>query len=648
MTLKKIISLYILIGVVSCNDDNESVLEPNPPTITTGSAIEVENGIVILSASFESNGNEIEKVGFEYGTSNAFEEDVVIADINIESNDESFEHEISSDLKRTTYFYRAFLESDTVVYGSTKSFTFSGYTPSMNMLSPNSGQISDSIKIIGQHFLDPEIVTSVYFSGVEASIVSIDDSNIEVIVPSNLEVISNTVWVMVGNKASEENDFTLNTPSISAISPDEGFDGSIITLSGSNFSWDEELNKISIQGIEAEVTHSTDSEIQFIIPDMEFFGTSIITLSIGPQETQTTQELVIHGPIINQISTQEGYPGDTVLINGEYFTQNGELTEIYFGEYKAVLFDYDSVSIGTTIPVSRDFINNDTDLAITVVNGLKRATSSNSLRILKSWELKSSHNFDWSWLYKGFSFQNKGYIVEVNADRLYSYDPSIDQWSFVTYPINQNDDRNLFIPTESSVLKMGGQLGSVPIREFWEYHFADDRWVQKDDLPFEFNVAHYFQLEDLYYIITNTGQVWSYDHRTGDFSSRNNIPTTFEDFAFPFIHNDVVYLITKGTNWQYDATTDTWSEISRNDFSQYTYTLLTLGFYYDGNAYVLADGDELFRYDFDQNKWNLISYYPCDGGGSYKSIFVLDNGIYFASTAAGVVSCSPLLYKFSQ
>ena len=87
--------------------------------------------------------------------------------------------------------------------------------------------------------------------------------------------------------------------------------------------------------------------------------------------------------------------------------------------------------------------------------------------------------------------------------------------------------------------------------------------------------------------------------------------------------------------------------LALNSSEKDNYFIAAIGFYYNGNPYVLEDGVELYRYVADYDRWVLCGYYPgCRGDNSYKTVFVLGDYAYVAATSSNYYGCAPLHFAY--
>lgn len=640
--------LLISLATLGCSDPSE---EPDlPPNVITNIAEIDEFGLVKLSAKVELNGNSVTSAGFEISEDPNLENGVKkFTDIQIEDN--GFEYLILNELEKSlTYHFRAYIESDEIVYGSIRYFTFEGYNPKIDSISRPNAQVGDTIIIYGKHLDDAAYDPIVFFENTAAEILTESETEIQCIVPSTLPLSLAKVKVRVKEKTSNTVNFNLLLPTITEIEPAFGFDGDIISIKGSNFAWEAHLNKLSIQGNDIQLISNSREEIKFRIPEMEFFGLTSIDLEIGPQTISSTTQLEVRGPVIESLSLSEGHSGDYVTIQGKYFTQNGNNTEVYFGDFEAEVIEYSSESALVVVPYPINRTLEEVSANIRIVNGMKSTTDDNGFRILKSWTTASAPPFSWSWNYSAFDYNGKGYIYEVNANRFYAYNPAGATWQITgSVDPGENDENHLLISHENKVYKIGGINHLGPLKRFSIYDFTTDTWTQKNELPFSFKNATYFIHSNEAFIITNEGEVWKYNFVSDQFTQKNSFPTTYDQFASAYEYMGEYYIITYGQTFKYNLNSDSWSEFMPNDFQKGNYSQHAIGFQNSGTTYVLADGQYVYRLDNENSRWVLSSKYPgCRGDNSYKVFFTIEGKTYIVATSGNYSGCSPLSYSYDR
>ena len=438
------------------------------------------------------------------------------------------------------------------------------------------------------------------------------------------------------------------TPEVHDYNPKEGFDGTLVKLKGAYFSLRSQNISVFIMNIlPAQIIRSTEDSLVFTIPESGAMGWVQLKIVSGDQEVLIDNAFQVLGPEITAISKTEGHSGDIITIQGKNFIQNGE-PRVYFDEYQAEIIETGADLLTVAVPLTNSYFS-DITVNISVRSGQKVSLPDVPFRINKSWDIKTATPFSWSYAYNAFSYNNLGYILEVGSRVLYDYDPSTDTWNAGSSFPGDRDDNNIFIISDNKLLKIGGTNHLGPVNSFWEYDFNTQLWNQKDDIPFTFSNATNVNLNEEEYIITNTGQVWTYNYSSQLFTRKNDIALQFNDFVFAFKENNGLYLISYGSNWSYDISTDTWTEISKNNFNKDNYFNHAFGFYSNGSAYVLEDGQYLYKYYRDLGRWILCGAYPgCRADNSYKTVFVIGDDAYIAATSGNYSGCSPLLFVYQD
>lgn len=436
------------------------------------------------------------------------------------------------------------------------------------------------------------------------------------------------------------------TPRVIDYNPKEGFDGTVVKLKGEYFSLkSENISVFIMQSLPAQLIRSTEDSLIFTIPESGAMGWVSLRIVSGGQEILIENAFNVLGPGITEISQTEGHSGDIITIRGKNFTQNGE-PRVYFNEYQAEIIETGTDLLTVAVPFTDSYFSDNT-VNLTVRSGQKVSLPDVPFTIKKSWTVKTATPFSWSWMYNAFSHNNMGYILETNTKILYEYDPMTDDWYPGSSFPGDRDENNIFITKDNKLLKMGGTNYLGPLNSFWEYSFNTQVWTQQVDIPFNFSYATHVSLNDVEYIITNTGQVWIYNHSSRQFFRKNDIATQINGLLFAYEENNGIFLITYGSNWSYNISSDSWTEISKNRFDKNSYLNDAIGFYSNGSAYVLEDGQDLYRYYRDIDRWILCGRYPgCRADNSYKTVFVVGDDAYIAAISSNYSGCSPFLFAY--
>lgn len=427
--------------------------------------------------------------------------------------------------------------------------------------------------------------------------------------------------------------------------PKAGFDGTLVKMRGIYFSGRKENLSVYIGNTRAEIIRFSEDSLVFTIPVTPVIGWVPFKIVSSGHEIVIENAFEVYGPKITGISATDGYPGDIITVSGKNLIYYGP-PGFRFGGYGAETIEAGEELVTIVIPVTNN-ASFDNTVNVRLYTGQKATSLYTPFTVKKTWETKAATPFDWHYEYNAFSYDGKGYILEPNSKVLYDYDPVTDTWNPGSAFPGDRDENNIFITTGNKLLKIGGINYLGPVESCWEYDFNTQVWIRQDDIPFSFTYSTHAGMNGVEYIITNTGQVWTLDHASRVFTRKNNFVAPVNGFMFAYAENNGIYLITYGSDWSYNAGSDTWTEMSKNTFSKDNYTNHAIGFYYNGNAYVIEDGGRLYKYYADRGRWVLCGYYPgCRSDNSYKTVFVIGDYAYIPAISGNYGGCSPLHFAF--
>lgn len=136
---------------------------------------------------------------------------------------------------------------------------------------------------------------------------------------------------------------------ITGIQPDEGPPGVTVTISGMGFDPNPTENSVTIGGSEAEVTESSVSEIQAIVPEEAETGPVEVTVD-GETTTGPVFTVTEESPAIERIEPDSGPPGTQVTITGVNFGDEPGAIEIFFADTPADLIEASETELITEVP----------------------------------------------------------------------------------------------------------------------------------------------------------------------------------------------------------------------------------------------------------------------------------------------------------
>jgi hypothetical protein len=156
---------------------------------------------------------------------------------------------------------------------SASSFTITGgggNPPAVTSFTPTSGPVGTSVSITGTGFTG---VTAVTFNGVAASFTFNSDTNVSATVPSG--ATTGPISVTTGNgTGTSASNFTVTTsgggaPKITSFTPTQGFPGTIVTITGTNFTG---ATSVRLGNVSATFTVMSATTIKATTPNVHLVG----------------------------------------------------------------------------------------------------------------------------------------------------------------------------------------------------------------------------------------------------------------------------------------------------------------------------------------------------------------------------------------
>jgi hypothetical protein len=222
---------------------------------------------------------------------------------------------------------------------SLSGFTYTPVSPVISSFSPTAVRQGDLVTIKGTNFTG---TTGVTLGGVSASFSVVSDTIISVIVGPGA---TGKVVVTGADGADSMSGFIYTGTTVDAFSPAVAGNGTIVTIKGTNLrnAW-----SVSFGGISATTfTILSDTSITATVATGATGAVKVIT----PQGSGSRNGFIfLPPPVINSFTPPVGDVGDTIRVNGKYFTYT------------------DSVLYGGT-PATSFRIINDTSLVAVLGNG---------------------------------------------------------------------------------------------------------------------------------------------------------------------------------------------------------------------------------------------------------------------------------------
>ena len=262
---------------------------------------------------------------------------------------------LSSFKKSTLYYVLTFLKTkDYIVYGPIVTFTSAGSNPAtVTAISPSEGTWGDTLLIRGNLFSGYMEDNKVFFDTIQADLLSASDTLLIVTVPFQLTEIHSKISVSVFDQsASSPFYFDLLPPVIRGLSPDHGFFGDTLAVSGENFYPDTSRNKVFIANRPCTITAASGKLLKVIVPASLPEGMQNIRVVVD--DFSVTGENIFYSasPKLNNISPAGGTFLDTLTLHGINFHAEKENISLTLNDIQTLVVFWSDTLIRTIIPTS--------------------------------------------------------------------------------------------------------------------------------------------------------------------------------------------------------------------------------------------------------------------------------------------------------
>lgn len=226
-----------------------------------------------------------------------------------------------------------------------KNIIGANIAPAISSFSPASGISGDTIKIMGTNFTG---ATSVKFGGVASSAFTIDSATgITAIVGTGA---SGDVSITTPNGTATLSGFNFNGPTINSFSPTIGITGTIVTITGSNFT---NVTDVKFGGTSASLfTVNSPTTITATVGTGSSGNVTVVTTAKG---TASLPGFVFGVPTITSVSPAFGSVGSTIIISGTNFSTTPSGNIVFFGAVKAIVSSATSTRLTVIVPAGATY-----------------------------------------------------------------------------------------------------------------------------------------------------------------------------------------------------------------------------------------------------------------------------------------------------
>lgn len=408
-------------------------------------------------------------------------------------------------------------------------------------------------------------------------------------------------------------------PVITDFHPKEGFDGTSVTIKGSNFSRYQAHNQLKVNDIDVNAIYSSKDTIIFIMPLTSMNGAAEISVLVGDYKVVAKDKFIITGPKISGVSVEAGYSGDAIEIYGTNLFEEGKETKLFWGSTEMAFTEITASRITAIIPPSEELFRNQNDNLVLQV-GIKKAREGASLTILQAWMREGIFPYTISLNYEVLTNDHEVYMIDFIEDNIISYNIEANKWTSVSANMIPGGRYNsICVLKDDYIYKIGGydyKPDLLESNEVWRFNLNKRDWTRLPDIPFSFIKGHHYLLNGNVHIVTSNQDHLRCDFENGIYEELARAPVKFtmswgDPFMRTFISNNRVFLCAAGQTLEYISETNTWINRVNSPAMKYSnyYRLKCLT--YNGNGYMIDFlRNEMFRYDVIADEWVLVSHIP--------------------------------------
>jgi N-acetylneuraminic acid mutarotase len=498
----------------------------------------------------------------------------------ISASETQIEFKVPNDL----YFKENFISVGVNDHYTSSSESIQLKAPVISDISPTQGPSGTVVTINGNNF--SYSYTYVYFNDVPATINSLSHTEIVAEVPLGNSGMQD-IRVQTGEQSvTAFQQFEIAPHEIYDFNPKKGSTGTVVTITGKNFSMNASSNYVTIGQFYCQVISSSADQLQVRIADEvnDTWGLSgQVSVTIG-NNTATSVDMFSYTWVRKNLFTWWGrYYAMSFNYNNKGYIGMG-----YDGWTETDLLSYDghdNWSTQTYFPGSSTGVY---PLPFVIDDQLFVYSHNIGFTTTECWKYDLT-NDHWQMVAKpdvdlfsasAFSVNGRGYLG-LGADRnanlpnvFYEYNPNDSTWSQT--PAFPGGGRTEAVTLEINDIRIVG-LGAganESLKDLYLFNSSDQSWTQLNDFPGHGRSAvTTFTLNNIAYIVggyypesptgeTVSAEVWAYDPSTDSWQRKSDFPGARYEAA-GFVADGKAFVGTGHSGSEYKA--DLWEYHPEND-----------------------------------------------------------------------------------
>jgi hypothetical protein len=469
--------------MMACHNDNEY----SYPLVYTGEVTAVSpNGATFNGKITDLSKERVISFGFVWGS---------IPGPTVEGSEKyemqespkrgPFSQPISTTLQAgIVYHVRAYARSSHyTTYGKEVTFTSLGsLAPNISDFMPKTGNVNDTLTIIGKNFSYTASVNIVQIGPFQATVIHANQDTLLVRVPSKLNTPSSTISVSIqGNSNSSKDNFNLIPPVITGFSPTMGTFGSQVTINGDNFTANPKSLHVYVGRFEANLNRIEKQHVTITIPDSLNTRRNNIKVVMNNLSVVSSDLFQMEHVTINDFAPKTATTGMTITLRGGNFSPIAANNSVIIGGLKGVVTQASISTLSVTLPLQNVGYYSSRNVKINVEVMGENSDYTDLLYIKDQWFRHKDAPIE---LTGSFStVVNDKLYVGINDNRgFWTWSPTVDQFIRLSnFPGPARSDGNGFAIGNSIYFGTGLGFSSNNMVDFWSYDISSDAWTQKSN-----------------------------------------------------------------------------------------------------------------------------------------------------------------------
>lgn len=195
--------------------------------------------------------------------------------------------------------------------------------PSIKTVAPLSGPVGTMVTVQGDNFSELPEEDSAYINGTAVRLLSVAKNQLTFTVPAG--ATTGAIKVVVNGQQVTGPQYTVQALGISQLLPDNGLEGSVISIKGTGFDLSPGNNHVSVNGVALTVNTATDTLLTVTIPN----GITTGAVNI------TTGSLSATGPVFRRAGVSTFYAGYMVQKNPRGMVVDSK-GNVYIGNHEFI------------------------------------------------------------------------------------------------------------------------------------------------------------------------------------------------------------------------------------------------------------------------------------------------------------------------